>query len=130
MSEHAQAMANSILQATAAKSGPTPDLGPSRWVKFHSFKKATWSSGSGPSGASDMGVISSAAVKSGSGLVVDTGKLQLPPERAIGSRLRLLSQGKRAEEAGMISLTTKTRAHIQTQIKLRLITASLPKRAK
>lgn len=46
------------------------------------------------------------------------------------SRLRLLSQGKRAEEAGMISLTTKTRAHIQTQIKLRLITASLPKRAK
>jgi hypothetical protein len=26
------------------------------------------------------------------------------------SRLRLLSQGKRAEEAGMISLTTKTRA--------------------
>jgi len=46
------------------------------------------------------------------------------------SRLRLLSQGKRAEEAGMISLTTKTRANIQTQIKLRLITASLPKRAK
>jgi len=32
--------------------------------------------------------------------------------------------------AGMISLTTKTRAHIQTQIKLRLITLSLPKRAK
>ena len=111
MSEHTQAMANSILQATAAKSGPTPDLGPSRWVKFHSFKKvrvttvtcihfcdvrvgsmffdhhlsqATWSSGSGPSGASDMGVISSADVKSGSGLVVDTGKLQLPPEKAIG----------------------------------------------
>jgi len=28
----------------------------------------------------------------------------------VASRLRLLSQGKRAEEAGMISLTTKTRA--------------------